>query len=66
MDIPSEAMEDMAAETRRLQAAAQRGIECPQCGCRDMRVETTRRSDNMVVRYRVCRHCGQRKSTIES
>lgn len=57
---------EMAAETARMEAASRGGIACPACGCRATRVETTRRADDMVVRYRVCLHCGARKTTIEA
>jgi hypothetical protein len=59
-------LQQMAADTARMEASSRNGIACPSCGCRATRVETTRRSDNMVVRYRVCLHCGTRKTTIET
>ena len=43
-----------------------RGLECRRCGCRDFRVDTTRKSANVIVRYRVCRHCGLHRTTLES
>lgn len=46
-------------------ADAQRGIECPRCGCRDLRVYNTRRVGRVVRRIRVCRHCGRRVITTE-
>ena len=58
-------LREMAAETARIESGG-RGIACPQCGCRDLRVETTRRHDGMIVRYRVCRHCGGRRTTFET
>lgn len=65
---PIQTLAEMAAETARIEAANNnsKGIQCPACGCRDLRVQTTRRGDNLVVRYRVCRHCGAHKPTIES
>ena len=43
-----------------------RGLECRKCGCKDFRVITTRREENMIVRYRVCRHCGEKRQTLET
>ena len=57
---------DMAQETMRLEAAGQRGIACPACGCRDLRVQTTRRGEGLILRYRVCRNCGAHRATIEN
>jgi hypothetical protein len=34
------------------------GIPCTRCGCRDLRVVTTRRKESVIERYRQCRHCG--------
>ena len=56
-DIPEMTLAEMAGK---------RGIECPDCGCRMWWVETTRPADGVITRYRVCRHCGRRKTTIES
>jgi DNA-directed RNA polymerase subunit M/transcription elongation factor TFIIS len=42
------------------------GLECPHCGCRDFRVRNTRAGDNVIKRYRVCRHCGYVRRTSES
>lgn len=50
----------------RAAAAGQRGLECRKCGCRDFRVQTTRKGDDVIVRYRVCRHCGAIRQTIEA
>jgi hypothetical protein len=62
---PAKTLRQMAEETARIEGGG-RGIACPVCGCRDLRVQTTRRADGMIVRYRVCRHCGGRKTTIET
>jgi hypothetical protein len=61
---PPKTLAEMAAET----AAAEgvRGIRCRKCNCADWRVETTRRHDGMIVRYRICRHCGGRVTTTET
>ena len=42
------------------------GLECRGCGCKDFRVVTTRRGENVIVRYRVCRHCGAKRHTLET
>lgn len=60
-DIPEMPLSEMAAAV-----TPKRGLECPMCGCRDMRVQTTRQQDNMIIRYRVCRNCGYHRPTIES
>jgi DNA-directed RNA polymerase subunit RPC12/RpoP len=45
---------------------ADRGIECPLCGCRDLRVVYTRpQVDECIMRRRQCRYCGRRVTTIE-
>lgn len=41
------------------------GIICPKCGCKQVRVDTTRRVVAGVVRYRECRVCGTRWRTDE-
>ena len=61
---PPKSLREMAEDTAR--AEGKRGIRCPECGCCDTRVQTTRRGDGMVVRYRVCRHCGNHRTTVES
>jgi hypothetical protein len=44
-----------------------RGLECRECGCRDLRVVYTRpMSNRKILRCRECRHCGRRISTTES
>lgn len=43
-----------------------RGLECPTCGCRELRVVYTRRAlGGRLVRRRECRHCGRRITTSE-
>jgi hypothetical protein len=61
---PLRSLRQMADDTSYVEGKA--GIRCPECGCCDMRVETTRRGDGLIVRYRVCRHCGSRRATVES
>jgi hypothetical protein len=41
------------------------GLECRKCGCRHFVVDHTRKISGMIVRYRRCRHCGQRMTTAE-
>lgn len=65
-EIPVQTLAEMARETQQLEAASQKGIACPVCGCRDLRVQTTRRGEGLILRYRVCRSCGAHKPTIES
>jgi hypothetical protein len=48
-----------------LQDEDARGLECRRCGCRHFYVDHTRRVKQMIVRYRRCRHCGQRMTTCE-
>lgn len=43
----------------------EKGIACPRCGCRDLRVVTTVPRLKGIVRYRECRHCGKRLRTTE-
>lgn len=44
-----------------------RGVYCPRCNCGDLRVETTvRLPGGRIRRYRVCRHCGRRLTTVEA
>lgn len=42
------------------------GLECPKCGCRDLRVWMTRRERSRIRRVRICRHCGQRVISYEA
>jgi len=43
-----------------------RGIECPRCGCRHLRVVYTRPAlGGRIIRRRECRHCGRRITTYE-
>ena len=41
------------------------GIECPKCGCRDMKVLWTRPGHGRVRRRRQCRHCKKLLTTYE-
>lgn len=62
---PSKTLREMAEDTAKIESGG-KGIACQVCGCRDLRVQTTRRQDGLILRYRVCRHCGQHRATIES
>lgn len=46
-------------------AKDQRGVSCPVCGCRDLRVIYTDKQDTGTLRRRACRHCGRRITTKE-
>lgn len=47
--------------------ADQRGLVCPQCGCRHFEVLYTRRAHGgKLIRRRACRHCGRRITTSET
>lgn len=42
------------------------GLECPRCGCKDLRVVYTKRKPGgKIMRRRECRHCGRRTTTWE-
>ncbi|MBE3132782.1 MAG: hypothetical protein IMZ55_04860 [Acidobacteria bacterium] len=41
------------------------GVACPKCGCGHAPVINTRHHPGRTVRYRQCRNCGRRFTTIE-
>jgi hypothetical protein len=41
------------------------GLECPRCGCCDLRVTRTVRMQSRIRRERSCRHCGRRVISYE-
>lgn len=44
-----------------------RGLECPQCGCRHFyTTHTEPLRDGRIRRRKVCRHCGRKIVTYES
>ena len=44
-----------------------RGIECPQCGCRQFyTTHTDPLRDGRIRRRKVCRHCGRKMVTFEA
>ena len=49
----------------RQQTASSGGLACPACGCCDWRVRNTERLAGQIRRYRVCRHCGRVRRTVE-
>lgn len=57
-------LREMAAETARIESGG-RGIACPQCGCRDLRVYKTKPHFGDIGRRRECRNCGHRITTLE-
>jgi len=59
-------MKAAATERKKWPAeTAATGLECRKCGCRHFVVDHTRKVNRMIVRYRRCRHCGQRMTTCE-
>ena len=65
-EIPVQTLGEMAAEKMRMEAASKKGIECPNCGCRDLRATHTQKADGTIDRYRKCRYCGLSVFTSES
>lgn len=47
-------------------ADATRGLACPRCGCRDLRVIRPYDAPGVRRRRRVCRHCGRVVFTVET
>lgn len=41
------------------------GLECPQCGCKDLRTIRTTKMRNKIHRRKECRHCGRRVMSVE-
>lgn len=39
--------------------------ECPNCGCRDLRLVQSNRAGGEIARTKECRHCGRRITTSE-
>lgn len=52
---------EMAAEAN----GDDRGIQCPNCGCRDLRTRRTNPRDGRIQRVKFCRHCGRKVITVE-
>ena len=55
-------MSDTDAETKR---AIRLGLECPACGCVDLKTTHTERLRRCTRRRKVCRHCGKRIVSTE-
>ena len=47
------------------EANTNRGLECPNCGCRHFYVVYTRPREKKIIRRKECRHCGRRMTTAE-
>lgn len=46
-------------EVRGVPAEEEKGLRCPKCHCRDLRVSDSRPANNgRIRRVRWCRHCG--------
>ncbi len=41
------------------------GLECPRCGCKHFWVLNVKRKPRRIIRYRECRHCGRKMTTVE-
>jgi len=67
-DAERRPLNEMANDTRKIEAESGIGLACPKCGCRDTRVSTTwHTSDGMETkRTRVCRNCRQQLTTRET
>ena len=42
------------------------GMECPDCGCCDLRAYRTEKKNGGYQRQRKCRNCGKKVTTIEN
>lgn len=45
--------------------ADDKGLSCPECGCKHLPVWYTRPRLNKIMRVRKCRNCGMRLTTYE-
>lgn len=41
------------------------GLECPKCGCRDLRAMRTKKMPRRIMRQRRCRLCGRVVTSYE-
>lgn len=41
------------------------GLECPRCGCKHFWTLNVRHKPKRIIRYRECRHCGRKMTTVE-
>lgn len=53
------------SELRNQMLSGPGGIECPRCGCHHMDVRNSIPKAGEIRRYRVCRHCGYTRRTVE-
>ena len=42
-----------------------KGLECRRCGCRHFLVDHTRTLPGAIMRHRICRNCGAKRTTYE-
>ena len=62
---PQIAADDKPALPRANYGPRENGRECFKCGCTASKVGTTRTTGDLVLRYRTCLECGQRRVTQE-
>jgi DNA-directed RNA polymerase subunit RPC12/RpoP len=65
MSEPEKTLREMALESLEMEISAGRGICCPTCGCRDLRNYGNRNLTESTLRYKQCRHCGEKILTIQ-
>lgn len=77
MDVRKVSEAEAQREAER-DGAAPLGLVCPRCGCRDFRDDPgptirrtwrtlrTQKLPGKIRRYKRCRHCGRRITTIET
>jgi len=53
------------SEIARSRTRNAKGLECPDCGCRDLPIKTGTYADGGARRVRVCRYCGYEIETLE-
>jgi len=63
---PAPLAELPGTQERQQGALDDRGLRCPDCGCRHLFVVETRQTyDHRIRRLRECRHCGRTFTTYE-
>lgn len=66
MTDPDPERKPIVLSAARQKKLAETGIACAKCGCRHWTVaKTVPHSTGVIRRYRVCRHCGHRRRTVE-
>lgn len=63
--MASECPEQPNDQARARGAIDERGLKCPECGCRLSTVKETRKSPHGIRRIRQCEHCGDTYGTYE-